>query len=104
MRKSYLFAMIHLITSSIQYDQGINWDTVFAEQIDKWITHIAHTEDNLSHWNTSTWNTQSLGPNSRQWLVTLTNNQDNIGYLIISVDQNNQPILLHYGEGSFPLQ
>lgn len=74
-----------------------NWDNKFSEQINVWITQLSQKDPLFSNWKQSEWKSQSLGPNSKQWLITLYKKKETVGYLVVGQDDKEQLVLFEYG-------
>lgn len=102
MMKKLILSIVPLILIQMPNDE-MQWDNMFSQRVELWIEQIAQSEPTLSHWKNGTWYANALGPNSKQWLITIHHQEKVDGYLIIGVDSTNQPVLLDYGSGSFSL-
>lgn len=100
MRKFYiLFFIISMIIFCGQAFAEENWEQLFNKQIKAWINELSQNDPLFSSWSKSTYTTEALGPNSKQWLVTLFIKDRRVGYMIIA-EQEEKPhrfLLMEYG-------
>ncbi len=88
-----------------------DWTQRFQQQIHNWVHELVNKDKEFSDWKDASIQMQSLGPNSRQWLVTLSKAGKSVGYLVVGetpVQPNGKPakpsfVLLEYGTGEFVL-
>lgn len=89
--------------------QEPTWSEVMEKQVKTWIQHLSQTDKQFAAWKDATWQIQTLGPQSHQWLVTLKKQGKDVGYLIVgekqggSSTQKESFVLLEYGWGEFVL-
>ncbi|MGC5327073.1 hypothetical protein [Brevibacillus sp. SYSU BS000544] len=92
------------------FAEDTNWNRVFTKQVHDWIDNLSSKDEQFKEWKDAKTNIQALGPNSRQWLVTLQVRNKPVGYLIVEEDRKTDPqsdmpsfILLEYGLGEYIL-
>lgn len=99
MKKSLLVLAI-IITLTVPLGHSVafgNWDQAFAVQVQAWIQHIAKEDTCCTDWSSAEWRSQSNGPNSRQWIITIYTQRKPIGYLIVGEDESSNLFLVEYG-------
>lgn len=76
----------------------------FDTAVNEWIAELAK-QDEFSDWRSSSikWNRQSLGPGMHGWIVTVSDHQHELGYLVVTADPKNIFYLTEYGHGEYPL-
>lgn len=72
------------------------------QQIKTWIAELAKQKP-FTVWQSAQYDIYPLGPGTHGWLVLITLNNEEIGYLIVSAAPDNQLTLSEYGIGSNPL-
>jgi hypothetical protein len=75
-----------------------DWTGLFVKQVDKWLAEISKTDSRFKHWSTVKWESYPFGPGSKQWMVILLRDNQEIGYLIVGVNASEQLILIEYGQ------
>lgn len=89
--------------------EDTNWNSLFSKQIQEWVGNLASQDDQFENWKYAKTSVQALGPNSRQWLVTLTVRNKPVGYLVVGEESKtahpDKPgfVLLEYGIGEYIL-
>lgn len=85
------------------------WTTAFNNQVKSWIHDLSTTDQAFTDWQTAQTSVQTLGPNSMQWLVTLSVRDKRVGYLVVAEEKQkkDQPnpkfVLMEYGLGEYVL-
>lgn len=76
----------------------------FDQQIDAWIQHLANKDKHMYRWKQATWTKQPLGPGLHGWLILITHEGEDVGYLVVSsVKEDGSLRLVEYGTGPYPL-
>ena len=77
---------------------------LFDEKVNQWIDQIAKQPE-FSEWHNETlsWERHPIGPGIHGWVVIISNTEGNIGYLIVSINQEGHYALGEYGVGEYPL-
>lgn len=78
-----------------------SYGTALDQQIDEWIGVLAR-EKGFEEWREATWKRYPLGPGQHGWLVLLSREGKDAGYLVVS-GENEKWQLLEYGNGESPL-
>jgi hypothetical protein len=73
------------------------WEQRLQSQIKVWTNQLSGHTPLFKHWDKASYKIEPLGPNSKQWLVTLTYEKKNLGYLVIAENEKQEFILLEYG-------
>ncbi|SEG73421.1 hypothetical protein [Paenibacillus sp. UNC499MF] len=79
-----------------------NSDNVLNEHIVRWIDRLA-SQKGFESWSRAQWTVAPLGPGTHGWIVPLTDNGLEAGYLIVSAAENGTLQLIEYGTGEHPL-
>ncbi|MCY9591890.1 hypothetical protein PC41400_10380 [Paenibacillus chitinolyticus] len=79
-----------------------NAGTVLNEHIVRWIDSLAG-QKGFEGWKRAKWTVAPLGPGTHGWIVLLTDNGRETGYLIVSAAENGTLQLIEYGTGEHPL-
>lgn len=81
-----------------------NWSSAFNRQVKAWIQDLSSKDKEFENWKTARTSVQTLGPNSRQWLVTLQVGDKHVGYMVVGEEtKKSRFVLLEYGLGEFIL-
>jgi hypothetical protein len=90
-------------TTQVQAEppQGIDHE-VLVSHIDKWKKDLSKNAP-FTAWQDASYSIYPLGPGTHGWLVLLSKQDKEIGYMIISASENQEPILSEYGVGPSPL-
>lgn len=77
---------------------------LFDGTVNQWITELAE-QDEFADWQSTTlqWDRQPLGPGLHGWVVIITDQSKELGYLVVTVDSSGQYHLSEYGYGAYPL-
>lgn len=80
-----------------------------VEEIERWRTEI-QKDPAFASWEHAKWEKVAMGPNTHQWLITLSLDNKIVGYMVIGIKQSvllkeeDLPwVLLEYGLGEYPL-
>ncbi|MGG1515552.1 hypothetical protein ABE504_09070 [Paenibacillus oryzisoli] len=73
-----------------------------SDTIRQWQSTIAEELDNAS-WKTATWQSYPLGPGTHGWVVILTDQGAEVGYMIVHAAEDGGYRLTEYGTGDHPL-
>ncbi|MGE5701004.1 MAG: hypothetical protein ACM32O_00585, partial [Clostridia bacterium] len=85
----------------------LNWDQLFSRQVEKWIDQLSKRDTAFRDWKNGSTEVQELGAGQHQWLVHVTKNKRQIGYLIVgerpTATDAAEPqfALLEYGLGEY---
>ncbi|MGD8191601.1 hypothetical protein ACQCN2_16595 [Brevibacillus ginsengisoli] len=85
------------------------WTVAFSQQINVWIKELSTADHQFDDWKGAKTSVQTLGPNSMQWLVTLSARDKQVGYMVVAEEkqrkeqQSPQFVLMEYGLGEFVL-
>lgn len=85
------------------------WSDAFNKQIKAWISDLSAKDREFENWKTARTSVQTLGPNSMQWLVTLSVRDKRVGYMVVAEEKQKkgqddpQFVLMEYGLGEFIL-
>ncbi|GAB7386784.1 hypothetical protein BSNK01_06200 [Bacillaceae bacterium] len=92
-----------LLSSSVA---GETWSERFNGQIASWIEELSVNDPAFFSWKHSAYTYTVLGPEARQWLVTIKNGK-NVGYMVVAETANEaggkELALLEYGTGEYTL-
>ncbi|GAB2693461.1 hypothetical protein ACFQWB_10155 [Paenibacillus thermoaerophilus] len=72
------------------------------EHIEQWIQALAETEP-FAEWLGASWDKQPLGPGTHAWVVVLSREGRDIGYLVVEALADGDYRLGEYGSGDYPL-
>lgn len=70
--------------------------------IDQWIQELAKQSE-FAGWKEAKWDEYPLGPGMHGWVVTISKNDQEIGYLIVSSTPQGELQLTEYGTGASPI-
>ncbi|RTE10359.1 hypothetical protein [Paenibacillus whitsoniae] len=73
-----------------------------ADTIRQWQSVLAEELDNAS-WKTATWQSYPLGPGTHGWVVILSDQGSEVGYMIVHATEEGGYRLTEYGTGDHPL-
>lgn len=78
------------------------WEKAFDQQIKTWMKEISAKESQFQEWMNATYETYPFGPGSKQWVVIVLKNNQEIGYFIVG-QASDQPIfeLIEYGQSEW---
>lgn len=96
------------VSQSVYSTQGY---TELGQGIDhaELVSHIDHWKNDLSkndpfkEWQHASYSIYPLGPGTHGWLVLLSKQEKEIGYMIISASEDHELTLAEYGVGPNPL-
>ncbi|CAN7412301.1 hypothetical protein [Paenibacillus sp. LjRoot56] len=74
----------------------------FGSTISKWQSTLAK-EDGFAGWLNARWNSYPLGPGTHGWVVILTDQGQEVGYMIVHATDSGGFRLTEYGTGKSPL-
>ncbi len=84
-----------------------DWDKRFHTQVQQWMKTIVERDPQFRDWTNARIDAQSLGANQHQWLVSVTRDGRQVGYMVVgeSPAPGKQPtfVLLEYGVGEYIL-
>ncbi|MGE7270189.1 hypothetical protein ACQKK5_01895 [Brevibacillus panacihumi] len=84
-----------------------NWDAQFQARIQEWMKAIAERDPQFTQWRNARTEVQTLGANQHQWLVSIKQAEQQVGYMVVgeTPDPAQQPqfVLLEYGVGDYIL-
>lgn len=84
-----------------------SWHDTFEQQTEHWIQQISESDPDFHSWQEASHTKKALGPNLKQWLVTLRSDAGHpIGYMVIGEKPDTPDVrfvLLEYGAGNKPL-
>lgn len=77
---------------------------LFDGTINQWITELSK-QDEFTDWQSTTlqWDRQPIGPGLHGWIVIITDHDQELGYLVVTVDPDGNYHLSEYGHGEYPL-
>lgn len=75
------------------------WSVKRQETIEGWIEQIASKDASFANWQGASFDVQPVGPGLQEWIVIVTQKKQEVGYLIIAMDQNEEFVLIEYGKG-----
>lgn len=75
---------------------------LFEQAVEEWIEALA-AEPEFARWRDAQWERYPLGAGMRGWVVILSDQQGECGYLVISGYPDGQFQLAEYGAGPYPL-
>lgn len=96
-------SLILIFSYAMDGNADTDWDQIFDEQIINWITEIAIRNTRYSSWLGAKWSSQSFGPNSRQWLIHIYEEDSVSGYMIIGENEAGHLQVNEYGLGEIEL-
>ncbi|WP_134683137.1 hypothetical protein [Brevibacillus migulae] len=91
------------------------WDDQLQQDIAQWMRTISAQDAGFASWRNATPTVRTLGTNQHQWLVTLTTQGKEVGYMVVAelpekTDNKNTAdaqkfvfVLLEYGSGEYLL-
>lgn len=82
--------------------QAETWRDSFQQHIEQWVTELAQQDPRFSTFAEATYKYEGLGPNSKQWLITFSKDELNVGYMVVGEDPSGF-VLLEYGLGEYVL-
>ncbi|TXK85968.1 hypothetical protein [Paenibacillus sp. N3.4] len=77
-------------------------ESSLADTIKAWQTALSH-ENGFHNWQKATWNSYPLGPGTHGWVIILSEQGKDVGYMIINAAENGSFQLAEYGTGDNPL-
>lgn len=77
-------------------------EATLAATINTWRATLAR-EEGFENWQKAAWNSYPLGPGTHGWVVILTNDGQDVGYMIVHATENGSFRLTEYGTGHNPL-
>ncbi len=75
------------------------WDQGFSNQVSSLIKELSKNDANYSIWEGAHWSSQSYGPNSRQWLITIYKGHLILAHIVIGENEDQQLFIIEYGLG-----
>lgn len=96
-----------LLAWPVQAEEETGWNQKFHAQIQTWMNELATRDPQFKEWQQADTDVQTLGPNQRQWLVSIKKADKQVGYLVVGEEAETfaQPkfVLLEYGVGEYIL-
>jgi hypothetical protein len=77
-------------------------ESSLAATINSWRAALAH-EKGFESWQTAAWNSYPLGPGTHGWVIILSEQGQDVGYMIVHATENGSFRLTEYGTGDNPL-
>ena len=74
----------------------------FEHAVEGWISELAKQPE-FAHWSSASWTRTPLGPGMHGWIVLVTIDGKEAGYLVVTSDTDNVFSLVEYGAGAYPL-
>ncbi|MEB3100181.1 hypothetical protein [Ferviditalea candida] len=75
----------------------------FDQKVNLWISTLA-SQAEFSAWRNAQWTRYPLGPGNHGWVVILSKNGKDVGYLVVAASQSGEGLALaEYGVGEYPL-
>lgn len=75
----------------------------FEQKVNRWISALAGQAE-FSEWKNAQWTRYPLGPGKHGWVVILSKNGKEVGYLVVTASQSEDELVLsEYGVGEYPL-
>lgn len=74
----------------------------FGTTISQWQSTLAKSAG-FEDWQQARWNSYPLGPGTHGWVIILTNQGQEVGYMIVHAAENGGFRLTEYGTGTSPL-
>lgn len=75
-----------------------SWSHKMKEFVQTHIDQIAAQEPIFAEWQQAAFHIQPVGPGLQEWIVVLTAEQREVGYLIIGLDEEMNFVLIEYGQ------
>jgi hypothetical protein len=104
-----LVALLLLPYAGHAFAEG-EWSGSFQRNLRQWIETISEKDPQFALWKQAQTEVKALGANQHQWLVTITHESKQAGYMVVSEvesgpDGDQEPVfaLLEYGTGEFIL-
>lgn len=76
--------------------------STFGSTISQWQSALAK-EAGFSAWQQASWNSYPLGPGTHGWVIILSDQGKEVGYMIVHAVENGGFRLTEYGTGTTPL-
>lgn len=100
----FVFSLPEKTSSASRSEEGLNiqeanWEYKFHQQINQWIHEIGRNDSQFEAWLKARFTTHPLGPGSRQWVVLIYDETQEIGYLIMEqIGDEPRFALIEYGK------
>ncbi|WP_134698575.1 hypothetical protein [Ammoniphilus sp. YIM 78166] len=82
--------------------QAETWRDSFQQHIKQWAAELAQQDPRFASFTEAVYTYEGLGPNSKQWLITFSKDEVNVGYMVVGEDPSGF-VLLEYGLGEYVL-
>lgn len=79
-------------------DAENQWEATFQKQVEHWINQISQQEAMFETWTNQEWESYPFGPGSKQWIVLILDEGEEIGYLMIGQTESGELQLIEYGK------
>lgn len=88
-----------VVLKNKQQDQStvMNWEEQFKQKVEDWIKQISSEDERFRVWHSASWESYPFGPGSRQWIVLITHQEQEVGYLMVGEDHTESLVLIEYG-------
>jgi hypothetical protein len=100
------FALLLVVHPAMAQGEG-TWEKQFQAQIHEWMNAIAGRDPQFKTWQNAQTEVQTLGANQHQWLVSIKQSGQQVGYMVIGEAPEPKPnarfVLLEYGVGDYIL-
>lgn len=97
--------LVYLTPAHAEGESG--WDKQFQTKIHSWMDTIATRDAQFKQWQNAKTDVQTLGAGQHQWLVSISQNGKQVGYLVVgelpSPKGAEKFVLLEYGVGEYIL-
>jgi hypothetical protein len=102
-----LLCALAIAWPAVTHAEETDWDKRFHTQVQQWMNTIIERDPSFRDWKNARIDAQSLGANQHQWLVSITRDGRQVGYMVVgeSPASGTQPtfVLLEYGVGEYIL-
>jgi hypothetical protein len=89
-------------TQAVNKEQPGNAVPTFEESVNGWIEQISG-QARFEAWQGAKWKSYPLGPGTHSWVVLLYQEDQEVGYMVVSASPGGKYILSEYGTGENPL-
>ncbi|GAA0350687.1 hypothetical protein [Bacillus horti] len=85
--------------NSTKQAASTNWSNKLHDFTQEVIREIASQDTSFEEWAQATFTIHTVGPGSKQWLALVSQNGQEVGYLIVGLNEQEEFVLVEYGTG-----
>lgn len=94
---------ISVLTATKEKTPALTHEEKLEQHVTAWIQELSGSDARFAKWPEAKRSVYPLGPGSSAWLIILSREGQDIGYLVAGDDTEGNLKLVEYGTGSFPL-